>query len=100
MCGRAKLPEDLSELKQDLHIAWDKLGDYAPRYDVAPATPMPIVTSAGGERTIEWMRWGLIPSWAKDEKLYEAFRPDIPAGVKGWGAAGNLKLDEIAALAD
>ncbi len=31
--------------------------------------------------------------------LYEQFRPDIPAGKKGWGAAGDLDLDRIAALA-
>jgi hypothetical protein len=27
--------------------------------------------------------------------LYEEFRPAIPAGVKGWGAAGELDLDLI-----
>jgi len=27
--------------------------------------------------------------------LYEAFRPEIPAGVKGWGAAGVLDLKQI-----
>ena len=27
--------------------------------------------------------------------LYVAFRPDVPAGVKGWGAAGVLDLAEI-----
>jgi hypothetical protein len=31
--------------------------------------------------------------------MYEAFRPAIPAGVKGWGAAGELKLAEIERLA-
>jgi hypothetical protein len=31
--------------------------------------------------------------------LYEQFRPDIPAGKKGWGAAGALSLDTIRALA-
>lgn len=31
--------------------------------------------------------------------LYEAFRPGIPAGVKGWGAKGILDLDRIRALA-
>lgn len=29
--------------------------------------------------------------------LYEEFRPQIPAGVKGWGAAGELDLDRIKA---
>lgn len=32
--------------------------------------------------------------------LYEQFRPDIPEGQKGWGAAGHLDLDAIRALAD
>jgi hypothetical protein len=31
--------------------------------------------------------------------LYEQFRPQIPAGVTGWGATGNLDLDLIATLA-
>ncbi len=32
--------------------------------------------------------------------LYEAFRPDIPAGAQGWGAAGMLDPDRITALAE
>jgi len=31
--------------------------------------------------------------------LYEKFRPNIPAGVGGWGAAGVLDLDAIERLA-
>jgi hypothetical protein len=31
--------------------------------------------------------------------LYERFRPAIPAGVKGWGAKGDLDLGVIASLA-
>jgi hypothetical protein len=31
--------------------------------------------------------------------LYEAFRPEIPEGVKGWGAAGELDLEAIRRLA-
>jgi len=30
--------------------------------------------------------------------LYEQFRPEIPAGTKGWGAQGDLDLDRIASL--
>ncbi|MGO9005116.1 MAG: hypothetical protein ACLQIQ_20680 [Beijerinckiaceae bacterium] len=32
--------------------------------------------------------------------LYEEFRPEIPAGVKGWGAVGELDLDRIESLAE
>ena len=31
--------------------------------------------------------------------LYEKFRPDIPEGTAGWGAAGELDLDYIRSLA-
>lgn len=31
--------------------------------------------------------------------LYERFRPAIPAGVAGWGAAGDLDLDRLRRLA-
>lgn len=34
-------------------------------------------------------------AWA----LYEAFRPEVPPGVRGWGAAGTLDLDRIRAAA-
>lgn len=30
--------------------------------------------------------------------LYEQFRPEIPAGVKGWGAAGTLDLELVEGL--
>lgn len=74
MCGRAKLPEDVSELKLDLRIEWDKLGDFRPRWNAAPTTDLPVVTSVQGRRTLEMMRWGLIPSWAKDIKIgYSTF---------------------------
>jgi hypothetical protein len=26
-------------------------------------------------------------------RLYERFRPEVPEGVKGWGAKGELHLD-------
>lgn len=31
--------------------------------------------------------------------LYEAFRPDIPSGTKGWGAKGELDLKKLESLA-
>jgi hypothetical protein len=32
--------------------------------------------------------------------LYEQFRPGIPEGKKGWGAAGQLDLDQIRSLGE
>ena len=37
---------------------------------------------------------------SKAYDLYEKFRPEIPEGVKGWGAKGELNLDYIRSLAE
>jgi putative SOS response-associated peptidase YedK len=65
MCGRAKLPEDVSEIKLDLAIDWDEIGDYRPRWNAAPTSQLPIVVSRQRRRILTLMRWGLVPSWAK-----------------------------------
>lgn len=74
MCGRAKLPDDVSEIKLDLKIDFDEIGDYRPRWNAAPTTKLPVVVSSHGWRILTLMRWGLIPSWAssswaKDHKI-------------------------------
>jgi putative SOS response-associated peptidase YedK len=74
MCGRAKLPEDVSEIKLDLKIDFDEIGDYRPRWNAAPTSKLPVVISRNGARTLTLMRWGLIPSWAKDVRIgYSTF---------------------------
>ena len=74
MCGRAKLPDDVSEIKLDLKIDFDEIGDYRPRWNAAPTSQLPVVVSNNGQRTLTLMRWGLIPSWAKDLKIgYSTF---------------------------
>jgi putative SOS response-associated peptidase YedK len=74
MCGRAKLPDDVSEIKLDLKIDFDEIGEYQPRWNAAPTSKLPVVVSAAGSRILTLMRWGLIPSWAKDLKIgYSTF---------------------------
>ena len=74
MCGRAKLPDDVSEIKLDLKIDFDEIGDYRPRWNAAPTSKLPVVVSDAGNRILTLMRWGLIPSWAKDLKIgYSTF---------------------------
>ena len=67
MCGRAKLPDDVSEIKLDLKIDFDEIGDYRPRWNAAPTSKLPVVVSRNGARTLTLMRWGLIPSWAQSD---------------------------------
>ena len=69
MCGRAKLPDDVSEIKLDLKIDFDQIGDYQPRWNASPTSKLPVVVSTAGSRILTLMRWGLIPSWAKDPTI-------------------------------
>ncbi len=52
-------------------------------------------------RAMEDLADSLSPDRLQDEAfaLYEEFRPQIPAGKKGWGAAGELDLERIRSLA-
>lgn len=67
MCGRYTLTrnEDIVE-SFEATLALSAAGDpwWKPRYNVAPTQPAPVVAMHGNERTIELMRWGLVPFWA------------------------------------
>lgn len=77
MCGRTKLPNDWSQIKIRL-----KFGDlyaapnFPPRWNIPPTAKMlcAVRSPDTGLRRPVLMRWGLIPSWAKDEKIgYSTF---------------------------
>lgn len=38
-------------------------------YNISPSQQIPVVRIIEGERRLSFMRWGLIPLWAKDEKI-------------------------------
>jgi len=67
MCGRYKL----SRRKQIIEEHFDTASgdeDWSPRYNIAPTQPVAVIRQNPKEPTRELspMRWGLIPSWAKD----------------------------------
>jgi putative SOS response-associated peptidase YedK len=72
MCGRARLSSDVSEIKIAFSIPPERpTPNFAPSWNVAPTDPLPIVRydAKDGQRSLEVMRWGLIPNWAKDIKI-------------------------------
>ena len=72
MCGRAKLDGDVSELKIRFSIPPEyPAPNFPPSYNVAPTDNLPIVRydAKAGHRTLDLMRWGLVPYWAKDIKI-------------------------------
>ncbi|MXY97357.1 MAG: SOS response-associated peptidase [Gemmatimonadetes bacterium] len=67
MCGRYSLTADLAELagRFEFDGDWDA---FERRYNIAPTQE--VLTVVGGEkRRGGFMRWGLIPHWAKDSKI-------------------------------
>ncbi len=52
MCGRAKLPHDVSEIKLDLKIDWDEIGAYQPRWNAAPTSKLPVVGKTANARSL------------------------------------------------
>lgn len=68
MCGRYTLTrhEDIVEdLQASLDVSVTADPWWKPRYNVAPTQPAPVVALRHGARTIELMRWGLVPHWAE-----------------------------------
>jgi len=67
MCGRYRL----SRRKQLVGEYFDTVPgdeDWTPRYNIAPTQPVPVIRQNPKEprREMSLVRWGLIPSWAKE----------------------------------
>jgi putative SOS response-associated peptidase YedK len=72
MCGRVRLSSDVSEIKVAFRIPPDRPApNFPPSWNVAPTDTLPVVRydAKGGQRSLDMMRWGLIPYWAKDIKV-------------------------------
>jgi putative SOS response-associated peptidase YedK len=67
MCGRYRL----SRRKQIIEEHFGSTSgeeDWLPRYNIAPTQPVPIIRQHPKEprRELSLVRWGLVPSWARD----------------------------------
>jgi putative SOS response-associated peptidase YedK len=69
MCGRYRLTAEERYLQD--HFGLDEVPTWTPRWNIAPTQLVPIVRqkSASGRRSFDLVRWGLIPSWAKDASI-------------------------------
>jgi len=67
MCGRFTLFSEINILQQEFGLG-EILGDFRPRYNIAPSQNIAVVTDPIA-RKLEMCRWGLIPSWAKDPSI-------------------------------
>lgn len=70
MCGRYRLSRRKQLVEQYFDTESDE-PEWTPRYNIAPYQPVPVIRQNPKEprRELSLMRWGLIPSWAKDASV-------------------------------
>jgi putative SOS response-associated peptidase YedK len=72
MCGRVRLSSDVSEIKLVFSIPPHRpIPNFPSSWNVAPTDQLPVVRydREAGERSLDLLRWGLVPYWAKDLKV-------------------------------
>jgi putative SOS response-associated peptidase YedK len=72
MCGRTA-ETDIANMRRAILRLFPNVPDFLlmdhPRYNVPPSLPLTVVGETKDGRFAERMKWGLVPSWAKDQKI-------------------------------
>ncbi|MUV38670.1 putative SOS response-associated peptidase YoaM [Lentibacillus sp. JNUCC-1] len=68
MCGRYTLLAEERDIQETFGLS-DGISEYEPSYNVAPGQNVLSIIHDGKEKRGGYMRWGLVPSWAKDPKI-------------------------------
>ena len=63
MCGRYTLTADAASIQ--LAFDLEGISGWQPRYNIAPSQLVPVITGKNA-RQLSFLKWGLVPSWAKD----------------------------------
>ncbi len=66
MCGRFTLTVDINTVAKTFGVPATL--ETSPRYNIAPTQEVVSILHNGADH-LAWLRWGLIPSWAKDESI-------------------------------
>lgn len=70
MCGRFTLFSEFESIVKRFEIDHTQIEEqYQFSYNIAPSHSVVSVISNGDQNKLGFLRWGLIPPWAKDEKL-------------------------------
>lgn len=69
MCGRFTQTANKEEIEKEFKIDSFNNVNFNPRYNIAPSQDILAVRVLGAARELSELRWGLIPSWAKDPAI-------------------------------
>ena len=64
MCGRFTQTQSVPEITKEFGVA-QVAGDLGPSYNIAPTQKVAVIITDGVKQLVP-VRWGLVPSWAKD----------------------------------
>ncbi|MGB0521471.1 MAG: SOS response-associated peptidase [Flammeovirgaceae bacterium] len=66
MCGRYTIVSNSESVKKEFSL--EETSPIQPQYNAAPSYALPVITDVYPQR-LSFLRWGLIPNWAKDMKI-------------------------------
>jgi len=69
MCGRYVSVSSPTILAERFGVEEVRVEAAEPNYNVTPRTEVPVVAESQGHRVLDLVRWGLVPSWAKDMSI-------------------------------
>lgn len=69
MCGRFCLTLSPEQLARHFGLESAALPSFEPSYNVAPSEQAPVFRIVDGKKELAVLRWGLVPSWAKDPAI-------------------------------
>ena len=69
MCGRYSLFADFREIEERFGEATFDIEEYEESYNIAPSQMVLSVINDGLKNRLGYLKWGLVPSWAKDAKV-------------------------------
>jgi len=73
MCGNFALYSSIRAIKNYYKLL-QKLGEIEPNHNIRPSQQVPVIVIKQRNKYLGFVRWGLIPFWAKDKKIgYKLF---------------------------
>ena len=99
MCGRYTLKTPIAELQAQFGLLAGP-ATLPPRYNIAPSQSVAIVAN-DAPTSLQFARWGLIPSWAKDAKIgYKMINARGETLTQKPSSRGLIKKKRCLVLAD
>ncbi|MDN8589431.1 SOS response-associated peptidase [Paenibacillus sp. 11B] len=69
MCGRFTITDPIEEIMDRYYASIAEGFEYKPNYNAAPMQFIPTIIGSKDGNRLGSLRWGLVPNWAKDEKI-------------------------------